>query len=102
MTTSPATVLSTLSDSYSFLRLSNNNRRLTPIVSKLQNGAEIVVKLPRSNDATRRLSVGFRKNKFSVMIHWIGTVSGYASDEAATIEQLNHVIAEANAFVAVR
>ena len=96
------TVLSTLSATYSFLRLSNNNRRLTPIIAKLENGAEILVKLPRSNDATRRLSVGFRKSKFSTTIHWTGTVSGYASDEAATIEQLKYVIAEANAFLATR
>ena len=88
----------TLSAAYSFLRLSNVNRKLILTLATLENGAQIVGKLPRLNDTTRRLDVGFRKNKFSTLIHWTGTASAYASDTASTEEQLKYVTLEARAI----
>ena len=89
---------STLSATYDYLRFSIINRRFTPIIATLDCGAQIIVKLPRLNDTTRRLKVGFRKNKFSTLVHWTGTASAFASDDASTREQLKYVVAAVTAF----
>lgn len=92
----------TLSAAYAFLRYSAKNRRAIPTVATLDCGAQIVVKLPRANDQTHRLRVGFRKDKFSNLIHWTGTVTAFASDREETVAQLNHVVAEATALTGAK
>jgi hypothetical protein len=91
----------TLSAAYAYLRNSAINRKAIPTVTTLDCGAQIVVKLPRSNDKTHRLCVGFRKNNFSRCIHWVGTATAFASSEEATIHQLNYVVSEIHAFKSV-
>lgn len=88
----------TLSAAYAYLRNSAINRSAIPAVTTLDCGAQIVVKLPRSNDKTHRLRVGFRKNKFSDLIHWTGTANAFASSPEATIEELKYVVAEIATF----
>jgi len=92
------TINTTLSAAYTFLKGSYYNRKSINTVTTLKCGAQIVVKLPRSNDKTHRLCVGFRKNKFSDLIHWTGTANAFASSPEATIEELKYVVAEIAAF----
>ena len=94
------TTLTTLSAAYAALKHSETNRRAIPTIATLDCGAQIVAALPRLNDTTRRLKVGFRKDKFSALIHWVGTASAYASDEATTFEQIKYAVQAAEELAA--
>lgn len=94
-------VLSTAAKTYASLHNSGNVtwRKSEVVLAKLPCGARIVVKLPRSNDSTNRLKVGFSKDAFS-KVHFTGTISGFASSVEDTVAELKYVLINLEAFKA--
>jgi hypothetical protein len=77
--------------------LKNSTTRDLAVIAKLPCGAAIVAKLPRKNDTTDRLKVGFQRDPFS-MIHWTGTVSAFASGAEGITAELKYILLEVEAY----